>query len=468
MAEITAPAGNDLYRDGQTVELEGSGADDEDGELPGSSLSWTILLHHGSHLHEVATRTGETATFTPLIDHDADSHYEIILKARDSSGVVDEDRVEIYPETSQLGLSSSPPGAPIIYSGSSLTAPVTRTAAVGFRATVEAAESYTYEGHVYRFVAWSDAGSRRHEITVPVADSVYTATYRRETPPDTTITEGPTGLTAESRPRFAFSSDSAAVFQCSLDGAAFGPCTSPMTTERLEDGTHQLSVRAADRYVGTLDPTPATREFVIDSTAPAPVRFRFSRPASPSRHGAPLIFGSAEPGSEVWIYDNRDCSGGALTGGPAARFAAGGLRLVVEENSVNRLRAIALDPAGNRSPCSVEPFVYIEDSRKPVTRIRRGPDGKTADRTPTFAFRANERISRFHCRRDDLAWRRCRSPFALPKLGVGRHLFRVRAVDLAGNRGSVAHRTFSVERASARRKNARVSSWGRSLLQALW
>jgi hypothetical protein len=355
----------------------------------------------------------------------------------------------------------------MIYSGSSFTAPGSRTSAVGFRATIEAAESYSYEGRTYRFAGWSDAGARRHEINVPVADTAYTATYRRESPPDTTITAGPTGLTADARPRFALASDSGAVFQCSLDGATFQPCTSPIAPGMLEDGTHVLSVRAADRYVGTLDPTPATRVFVIDSTAPAPVRFDFSRPASPSRQRAPLLFGLAEPGAEVWIYDNDDCTGDAVTGGPAADFAAVGLRLVVEENSASRLWAIALDPARNRSSCSAEPFVYIEDSRKPVVRIRRGPKGATGDRSPTFGFRANERIMRFFCKRDDLTWRRCRSPVTLSTLSVGRHVFRVRALDLAGNRGAV-RRVFGVKPALARRRAPGVRSVFLSSFQPLW
>ena len=460
VAAITAPAAGDLYRDGTTVQLAGSASDREDGTLGNAGLSWRILLHHGSHLHEVATPSGATASFTPLIDHDADSHYEIVLTARDSGGATDTERVEIYPETAALRFESTPPGARMIYSGTSFTAPGSRSSAVGYRATIEAPASFTYGGHNYLFEGWSDAGARRHEIAVPVSDTTYTARYRREFAPGTTITAGPSGLTRNAQPQFSFTSDDpVAVFQCSFDGAAFAACTSPAAPGPLEDGTHVFRVRAADPYVGTADPTPASREFSVDATAPAPVHFDFSRPRSPSRQRAPLIFGSAEPGSEVWVYDNPDCRGDALTGGPAADFASVGLRLIVEENTVSHLRAIALDTAGNRSPCSQDPFVFIEDSREPEIWIRSGPGGKVGDRSPTFVFRASEAVSRFRCRRDRHEWRRCRSPYTLAELGAGRHVFRVTGFDLAGNRGTVARRVFSVTARHRRRAEISTRAW---------
>ena len=48
---IAAPVDESLYRDGSAVTLRGSGSDPEDGTLGGASLTWQVLLHHGTHTH---------------------------------------------------------------------------------------------------------------------------------------------------------------------------------------------------------------------------------------------------------------------------------------------------------------------------------------------------------------------------------------------------------------------------------
>ena len=444
-AAITAPVDGSTYRGGEIVQLSGSGTDLEDGDLPGSSLSWQIVLHHGDHIHDLATESGATAEFTPLQDHDADSRYVVKLTVRDSAGRSAVGSVQVLPQTIDLMLTSTPPGAPLTYADSApLGAPVQRTAAVGFRATIEAAPSFIYQGRTYRFANWSDQGTRKHVITVPATDTVLDASYEREVPPETSISDGPAGLTSINAPVFWFSSDDAgSEFECRLDDGAFLACTSPFQTGVLPDGNHSFAVRAADPYVGTPDPTPAARSFTVDSTAPGTVFFRTSVPASPSRRNGPSIVGDAETDSQVWLYDNADCSGGAVSGGPASDFASIGLRVWVPDNSVTELRAVAVDAAGNRSSCSSE-LVYIEDSRAPAATITRGPTGKTTDRTPTFRFRSNEMGSSLQCRRDDRDWKPCASPFTLRRLRLARHVFRIRAIDSAANTSVSVRRRFTV------------------------
>jgi hypothetical protein len=89
-----------------------------------------------------------------------------------------------------------------------------------------------------------------------------------EAAPDTTITDGPTGLTGTDTPTFSFSSsDPSATFECRVDGAPFTPCSSPFTTAPLADGHHTFAVRAIDS--GAIpDLTPATRSFTVDTTSP--------------------------------------------------------------------------------------------------------------------------------------------------------------------------------------------------------
>ncbi len=99
------------------------------------------------------------------------------------------------------------------------------------------------------------------------------------TPPDTTIVAGPVGTVTVPSASFSFSSEAAATFSCSLDGAPFTSCVSPVGYGALAAGTHVFAVRASDG-AGNVDATPATRSWVIARDAP-------ETPASPSPSKAP-------------------------------------------------------------------------------------------------------------------------------------------------------------------------------------
>lgn len=84
------------------------------------------------------------------------------------------------------------------------------------------------------------------------------------TPPQTTITGGPSGTHRSRTATFSFAADEAATFECAFDSTTqFQPCTSPATWTDLAAGSHQLRVRATDA-AGNTDTTPATRSFTVD------------------------------------------------------------------------------------------------------------------------------------------------------------------------------------------------------------
>lgn len=64
--------------------------------------------------------------------------------------------------------------------------------------------------------------------------------------PRTTITAKPAKRTKSRKASLAFSADEPAVFECSLDGAAFTGCSSPKKYRRLSRGRHRFDVRAID------------------------------------------------------------------------------------------------------------------------------------------------------------------------------------------------------------------------------
>ena len=83
--------------------------------------------------------------------------------------------------------------------------------------------------------------------------------------PDTVIDTGPSGTVSDETPSMGFSSPEAGTtFECSVDGAAFSACTSPLGLGPLSEGEHDFEVRASDP-AGNTDATPATRSFTVDT-----------------------------------------------------------------------------------------------------------------------------------------------------------------------------------------------------------
>jgi hypothetical protein len=73
------------------------------------------------------------------------------------------------------------------------------------------------------------------------------------------------------------------------------------------------------------------------------------------------------------------------------------------------------------------------DSQPPQTKITKGPKAKTSKTKAKFKFRSSEPDSSFECKLDRGPFKRCDSPEKVKHLDLGRHKFRVRAVDAAGN-----------------------------------
>ena len=110
------------------------------------------------------------------------------------------------------------------------------------------------------------------ETGVRAGNGLVTITYEGDRfPHDTFIDSGPDGPTSDRRPTFTFSSDEAGSnFECRVDDGSFAACSGPgasETTSALDDGAHTFAVRAVDHEANS-DPTPATRDFTVDTAAP--------------------------------------------------------------------------------------------------------------------------------------------------------------------------------------------------------
>jgi hypothetical protein len=82
------------------------------------------------------------------------------------------------------------------------------------------------------------------------------------TAPDSQITAGPKKKSKKRRASFAFtSSEPGSTFECSLDGASFAACGSPLEL-KAGKGKHVFEVRAVDA-AGNVDPTPAAQRWKV-------------------------------------------------------------------------------------------------------------------------------------------------------------------------------------------------------------
>jgi CSLREA domain-containing protein len=84
------------------------------------------------------------------------------------------------------------------------------------------------------------------------------------------------------------------------------------------------------------------------------------------------------------------------------------------------------------------------DTKPPTVTITKAPKAKSSKTTAKFKFKSNEAGSTFQCKLDKGKFKTCRSPKTYKKLKPGKHVFKVRATDKAGNVGKVAKRKFTV------------------------
>jgi hypothetical protein len=74
-----------------------------------------------------------------------------------------------------------------------------------------------------------------------------------------------------------------------------------------------------------------------------------------------------------------------------------------------------------------------QDTAPPETTITKGPKAKAHSRKAKLKFSSSEPGSKFECKLDRKPFKPCRSPKKYKGLKPGKHVFKVRAIDTAGN-----------------------------------
>ena len=73
------------------------------------------------------------------------------------------------------------------------------------------------------------------------------------------------------------------------------------------------------------------------------------------------------------------------------------------------------------------------DTDPPQTKITKGAPNKLDTHKVKFKFTSSEPDSNFECKLDKKAFKPCTSPRRVKHLDEGKHKFKVRAIDAAGN-----------------------------------
>jgi hypothetical protein len=264
------------------------------------------------------------------------------------------------------------------------------------------------------------------------------------------------------------------------------PTCNAIFVDASSDGTHaifQTEERLAtedvdseaDIYERAFDPEAGSEVTRLVSTGnssdldlgPQPPLLQSTSPSSPGESTQPRILGSAEPGSSIKIYPNSGCFGEPVATGNAEELASPGILVKATPGATATFWATA-EADGFTSLCS-NPLSYTQQDSvpppsldggdgsaggssspglsdegvkkhdgipyvKPLARITFGPAAKTRSRRPVFRFTdaTGQPGTRFQCRVDRGRWSGCGSPVKLKRLGLGRHVFRVKAVNAVG------------------------------------
>ncbi|RIK43250.1 MAG: hypothetical protein DCC58_09835, partial [Chloroflexi bacterium] len=231
----------------------------------------------------------------------------------------------------------------------------------------------------------SGLGGGSHTLQVRAVDTAGTAdptpasyTWTVDIgPPETTLLTTPASISNVTSAAFTFSgSDGGGIarFECSLDGAAFATCSSPVYLTGLSNGAHSFEVRAVDTS-GEIDPTPERYTWTIDSVAPETTLL--TQPAAITNSAAASFTFSGSDASSLTFECKLDsaafapCSSSAQYSGLSA--------------GAHTFQVRATDAAGNvdATPAS---FSWTIDTTAPETTISGAPSAVSASNAATFTF----------------------------------------------------------------------------------
>ena len=183
---ITSPSTSARFSVGQTVTLTGSASDPEEGTLPASRLSWSVILHHDTHTHPfVPATSGNNLTFQAPAPEDlaaaSNSYLEIVLSATDSQGATTTVRRDFRPKLVAVTFETVPAGLRLTVNGTAITTPRTITSWDKYQLAISAQAQKDSSGQAWLFSSWSDGGAPSHTIVTPTTATTLAAAFAAAT-----------------------------------------------------------------------------------------------------------------------------------------------------------------------------------------------------------------------------------------------------------------------------------------------
>jgi glucose/arabinose dehydrogenase len=160
---IDAPAAGAQFAVGQSITLQGSASDAQDGTLAADKLDWEVVLHHGSHTHPfLAGNNTNTLTFNGPAPEDlsaaANSWLELRLSATDSAGQTAVVTRALQPHKVAVTFSTTPDGLTVRVNGATVSDNVAFQSWEGYilNATAPLQKS---GGRWWRFSQWGNGST---------------------------------------------------------------------------------------------------------------------------------------------------------------------------------------------------------------------------------------------------------------------------------------------------------------------
>ncbi len=213
----------------------------------------------------------------------------------------------------------------------------------------------------------------------------------------------------------------------------------------LSDGSHTVRAYATGTDAANLglQSTVSSSTITVDTTAPgAP---SITTPAAATTYSsttAVTIAGTAEANSTVRIYDGVTLIA-TVTANGSGNWTYGAT-LAVGSHTIT---ATATDAAGNTGSASGAKTVIVDTTAPSVTLTAPANNAFYNTTTPALSFSVSDTNpgANSQCSIDSGAWTNCTSGSNLSALIQGSHTIQVRNIDLAGNTGTSATHTFTVD-----------------------
>src|SRR4030095_3330745 len=203
-------------------------------------------------------------------------------------------------------------------------------------------------------------------------------------------------------------------FECSLDGASFTTCTSPVQFKNLPDRSHNLEVLSQDK-AGNRGSSPASFNWTVDTVPPK----TSINSATDGNKSTVTNAGTTKSNSMSFAFSGNDTGGIGIDHFECSTDNSDYVTCTSPftlpnslKDGVHTFRVLSEDKVGNRGS-SPPSFSWTIDTAPPTTSITSAidgnrktvtTDGNTTSTSMTFAFSGTDRgtgVNTFECSVDE-------------------------------------------------------------------